>query len=1088
VIQRSFARTLRLPLFLLLVLIMAPATTAAQGVSRAGLRGTVTDEEGAPKVQAEVILVHEPTGFRTSTLTNTDGRYLLTGVNAGDDYVVRVELIGYSSMVRTELTLRAGETRVMDFQLTTEPITLDAVRVRAEAEDPRFSRSHTGAATVLTEDVIQSHPTVERSIIQMAEISPVVSKTDNGGLSISGQNARYNTVLIDGALHQDVFGSHAGGIPGGEARARALPIDAVQDFQVEVAPFDVRSSGFTGGVLSAVTKRGTNEWHGSVNGEFRDETFFGDLILDGTDVTPLTYRKHVVGGTLGGPIIQDRLHFFMAAELDDRTEPPLGYSLGPGNPLHTRLSPDSADRAARILEDVYGLDAGDPGRYSLDNLSGNAFARLDWQINNDHSFSSHVNVVRASRDISANRTPLGAYELSSSGYEVASTTLGLKAQLNSQISQTLHNELMVNVQRTRDERNPAGLFPQVDVEVRSEFDEYLLQRTVRSGANFLSQQSELDQNVLQITDALSWARGDLTTTFGAGLDLFRFRHDYLPGALGYYRFESLEDLEANRPAHYEIHRLNEGVGSTAIDFSVAQPSLLIQNEHQFPDGLILYYGIRAEIPFFLDTPAYNAEIDQAFHRRTDELPSGALLISPRLGVNWQSDLEYMTQVRGGGGVFTGRLPYVWLSNAYANTGLRSTVFACRDYFIPSMDPANPPLECLDGSTLEDTGFSNALVFSPDFRYPRELKVSLAIDQQMPLGLTASAEVLLVQTMAQVIVQDLNLRSATPKDDDYAKIFGERRQFGEPVAPTGYYQRAKLEGYGHVLEMGNENSSGFAHAVTFGLERRFGEHVWMSGSYSFNHSDDVQSLQSGDALVNFASNPTGRDPNELSRSPSAFNRPWKAVGTLRAQLPEQWTGGTELSVLYIAEAGNAYSYVYADDINGDGYPGPGIQQDQSNDLLFVPESTLEYPAQFGTLILFEQLINMESCLSDARGQILRRNACRAPSSHRVDLKLTQPLTLGDYRVELTGSMLNVLNLLNDEWGRVVHVPPLVPVLALAQRQTRPIGIIIPDSRPGLRYVGPVVRDEEEGRARAGLPHTYLVPESQWQAQVGIKISF
>jgi hypothetical protein len=1077
--------------YILLSLVVAltwPAASAAQGVSRAGLRGTITDADGAPQPQAEVVVTHDETGFRTATLSNRDGRYLLTGLNAGDGYRVRVELLGFATVERTEVSLRAGEVRVLDFELTTEAIALDDITVRAEAEDPRFSRSHTGRTTILGEEAIRGHPTVERNVLQMAEISPVVSRTDDGGLSISGQNARYNAVLIDGALHQDVFGAHAGGIPGGEARARALPMDAVQDFQIEVAPFDVRSSGFTGGILNAVTRRGTNAWHGSLTAEFRDEQFFGPLNVDGTDLAPDNYRKHVVGGTLSGPLIQDRLHIFMAAELDDRSEPPLGYSLGPGNPLHTRVAPDSADRVAGILEERYGLEAGESGRYALDNVSGNVFARIDWQINPRHTFSSHLNLVRATRDVSANRTPLGAYEFSSSGYDLESTTIGLKAQLNSQLSQNWHNELMVSVQRTRDARDPVGRFPQVDVNVLSQFDDYLLRRTVRAGANYMAQRSDLDQDVFQLTDALSWARGDLTTTFGAGLDVFHFRHDFLPGALGYYRFESLQHLEENNPSHYEINLMRPGVTDEAVSFTVAQPSALIQNEHRFPDGLIVYYGIRAEMPLFLGSPEYNPAIDAAFDRRTDELPSGALLISPRLGVNWQSDLQYTTQVRGGGGVFTGRLPYIWLANAYANTGLRSMVFACRDYDIPAMDPTSPPMACADGATPMETGTANALVFRPDFRYPRELKASLAIDQQLPLGLTASAEVLLVQTMSQVIIQDLNLVSAAPKDTDYNKMFGPRTQFGEPVAPTGYYQRHLLDGYAHVLEMGNENSSGFAHAITLGLERGFGDRFAMSGSYSFNHSDDVQSLQSGDALINYASNATGRNPNQLGRRPSAFNRPWKAVGTMRARMPERWTGGTELSLVYIAEAGSAYSYVYADDINGDGYSGPGIQQDASNDLFYVPTRTSDLRAPFATLILLEQLINLEPCLRDIRGQILKRNACRSPDSHRVDLKLVQPITLGRYRVEMMGSLLNVLNLMDNEWGRSIHVPPLVPIVALGTRETRPIGVIIPDSRPSLHYVGPVMRDPDENRARAALPHTVIVPESQWQAQIGLKLSF
>lgn len=1075
-------------LFVLLVLLGTPAAAWAQGGSRAGLRGTVSEPDGTPQAQALVSLLHVPSGFTSSTFTNEDGRYLLTGLRPGSGYRIQVEQLGYATLERTDVSLLPGETLVMDFELSTQPISLDDLMVQAEA-DPRFSRSRTGSATMVGEEAIRTHPTVERDFIQMAEISPVVSKTEDGGLSISGQNARYNAVLIDGALHQDVFGASPGGVPGSEARARALPMDAVQDFQVEVAPFDVRQSGFTGGMLNAVTKSGTNQWHGSLTGEFRDESFFGDLVIDGSDVAPRSYRKGVVAGTVGGPVYQDRLHLFIAAEMESREEPPLGYSLGPGAPLHTRVSADSAARVHDILRDVYFQDAGEAGLYSLDNTSGNIFGRLDWQANDVHAVTAHVNYVTAERDMPANRTPLGTYEFSSTGYGVTSSTLGLKAQLNSTLTDELSNELMVNVQRTIDGREPEAEFPQVDVTVRSTFEGgHTLRRELRAGAGYWSQRSNLDQNVLQVTDALTWARGDITTVFGGGLDVFRFRHNSLPGSMGYYRFDTVAELEQNQPSHYEVNLLREGQDAT-VDFTVLQPALLLQNEHRFPDGLILYYGIRGDMPLFPTDPDYNPAIEEAFDRRIDRLPSGHLLVSPRVGFNWHSELEYMTQVRGGGGVFTGRLPYVWLSNAYADTGLRSVIFACQPGQTPSMHPLDPPQQCSDGTTVEEAGSSNVLVFNPDFRFPRELKTSLALDQKLPLGLTASAEVLLVQTMSQVIINDLNLVQARPGDRDYTKIFGQRLQFGDPIAPTGYVQRQLLEGYGHVLEMGNETSSGFAHALTFALEQRIGSHLTWSGSYSFNYSDDVQSLQSGDALVNFASNPIGYDPNHLGRRPSAFNRPWKAVGSVRAQLPKRWTGGTEFSLLYIAEAGSAYSYVYADDINGDGYPGPGVQQDASNDLFFVPKEVLDLQRiPIGSMIVLNDLIELEPCLREAKGSILRRNACRGPDSHRLDLKVVQPITVGRYRLDVTGSILNFLNLLDAEWGRAVYVPPLVPILALGTRETRAPGVILPDTPPSLHYVGPVVRDDELGRARGALPHTVLVPESQWQAQIGLRLTF
>jgi hypothetical protein len=338
----------------------------------------------------------------------------------------------------------------------------------------------------------------------------------------------------------------------------------------------------------------------------------------------------------------------------------------------------------------------------------------------------------------------------------------------------------------------------------------------------------------------------------------------------------------------------------------------------------------------------------------------------------------------------------------------------------------------------------------------------------------------------VTLGEANLSSPDVRDRDYTDIFGQRSQYGDAVAPNGYRPHPALPQYSHVLVFGNEKTSGFAHAITLGLEKEFGGRLTVGGSYTFNHSDDVQSLRSGDALINY-----GTSPGWGSRAPSAFERPWKTLGYARGSLPERW-GGTQLSLMYVAQAGNVYSYVYADDINGDGYPGVGIPLDAGNDLLFVPQQASDIPGSIATTVFMGQLMELDPCLREVRRQIVARNSCRAPASHRVDLKVVQPVRLSGGRVELSGTVVNALNMLNSEWGRVVEVAPRVAVLALgATRQGVIPGnppTIDPKSRTTLRYVGPVARDPETGRLRAALPGIVVPSESQWQAQVGVQIHF
>ncbi|HYR11789.1 MAG TPA: carboxypeptidase regulatory-like domain-containing protein, partial [Longimicrobium sp.] len=580
----------------LLLMAVTAGSAAAQNPSNAVLRGRVTDTQGAPLASVQVTVLHGPTGSQARALTDAGGRYQVTGMRPGGPYTVRVSRLGYASEERRDVELRLGQVLVMDFRLAVSATTLEEITVQAEV-DTRFSTSRTGASTTIAQEQIELHPLVERDFLEIADVSPMVTRTETGGISVSGQNERYNSITINGALHQDVFGAYASGVPGAEARAKAIPLAAVQEFQVQVAPYDVRSSGFTGGYLNAVSKSGTNEWEGSLFGELRDESMVGSLVVDGTDFGLADYRKQVFGGSIGGPLVRDRVHLFFAGEMERRREPPPGYSLGIGDPLRTGIAPDSAVRVAELLSG-YGLDAGALGSYTLENPMVNTFGRLDWRFSDVHTLTLHHNLIRAERDVSANRAAFGAYEFSSTGYRVESSTQSLMAQLRSRLSERWYNELQVSVQRTNDSHTPASDAPQVDVEVLSTLGSSLIQRTLRAGAPYAYQNSDLQQTVVQVNDAFSWSRGDVTTTVGAGADVFLFDQRYLPGSRGVYSFDAMDSLRVNRAARYEINLLQPGQ-SEAVDVSVLQPAFYAQNEHNFPGGLRMYYGMRIDVPFFL---------------------------------------------------------------------------------------------------------------------------------------------------------------------------------------------------------------------------------------------------------------------------------------------------------------------------------------------------------------------------------------------------------------------------------------------------------------------------------------------------------
>lgn len=1080
-----------------------PTPVAAQGLGSAGILGEVVDGAGQPVELARVEAHYIPTGTVASVSTGPEGRFRIRSLRPGP-YRVTVSALGFGDFVQEGIVLRADQSLELSIALSGEPIRLDELSVAPG--NPRFDVSRMAPALSLRRDVIESLPTIERSFLEMAALSPMAVQTrEQSGYSISGQPERHNAILVDGALSQDVFGTSTSGVAGARARAKPLPMDAIQEMQVETAPFDVRSSGYTGGVLNAITRSGTNEWRGSFLTQFRDERFFGDLVVDSESMAPADYQRWLGAFTLGGPLVHDRAHVFLAAESENRREPAPGFTSGVHDPLRLRVSPDSLARISQILSDEFGLDAGTPGVASYANPLTNTFARLDVQLNDRHEFVLRHNFAHAARDSFPNRAAFGTYEFSSAGYRIESSSHALIGTLTSRVGEEHSNELVVNVYHNRERSRPASAFPQIDVRVASEIAGDRFIRDARVGSRYFSQRDELDQTVIQLKDALTLSRPDRLTILGGSLEIYRFRHDQLPGTDGYYRFDSLEDLAANRPSHYETQGVSGGE-DPAVTFSVAQPSLFAQNEHTFSGGFSLDYGLRLDIPILLKRPQYAETVDEEFGRvlptredrevfetmglDTDGLPTPAFLVSPRMGFNFQTqETRYRTQVRGGWGVFTGRMPFSWLSDTYRHNGLHTSMLSCAGDAAPALDPAAPaPRACTDGEDLDAAGEHRVFGFDPGFEYPRELKVSISIDQEVPGGVVASLEGIFAQTFGRPILKEMNLSlpNITDEEDYYERAFGERLRFGDAVR-SGYRPVRRVDGYSQVLSMESDGNTSAAYTLTIDVEKEFGDRLRLQGSYSWAHSNDRQSLVFPNQALSFASSPVGLHPNQPSLARAAMDRPWKAVGSARLRLPPGW-GGSEFSLVYTGQAGIPYSYVYGGDINGDGYSGPGIPLDASNDLLFVPDHPAAEFASPSVVsrTLFARLVAMEPCLEAATGGIMRRHACRAPDTHRLNLHVAQPFQVRGLRVAATADVLNVLNLLNHDWGLVWEVDPVVPVVNFVGRDEPAIGETV--GRPQLGYGGEVVRNPETGRLEPRLPHFLMLPASQWQAQVGLRVSF
>jgi hypothetical protein len=1091
-------RAVRSTRYLWLALVLAfPSGVAAQVATAAVVRGEVRDAAGLPVAGARVEIHTADGRVVAGTLTDGEGRYMLLGVPSGGPYTLLVEHSHQAPVRQAGVHLAAGETRRIPVALTDRPVPLPELRVTM-APDLTFSGTRTGAVTVLEERAVRSMPTIDRDIVAFAALSPMAS-VHEGAISVAGQNSRFNALRIDGALAQDVFGLSPSGVPGGQANAKPLPLDAISQYSVLVAPFDVRQSGFTGGMLNATTRSGGDRWAGQAFAYYRDTAFSGevhggeDLRVASRGATP-DFRTQTGGFTVGGPLGRARL--LVAGELERRYRPLPGIHLHETDPVRLGVAPDSVARLINVLETTHGMDPGHAGTYTLENPLGNLFARLDVPLTRAHDLTAHYNHISAADDIPAERLGFGPYQLTSAGSRLTSRTHAAMARVDSRLGEHTTNELLVNVQHTADATVAASPDPHVEVQIVSDVDGQLLRRYVQAGGDPLAHDNALDQTVIQLANSVSHATGSHLFTTGIEGSWLGVRRRHLPAGRGIWRFHSVADLEANEPWSYERLGLEDGI-SPAVEFGVFQLGAYVRDEWSVGDAWTLTLGARLDLPVPVSRPGYNRHAELTTGVVTDRLPSANVLVSPRVGFNFTPSTSRRTQLRGGVGVFTAVPPLAWIADAYANTGLRTAFVTCTDAYTgtgsrtraaPGIIDGDPPDGCLTGP---DRVERDVTFFTEDFRYPQDLRASVGLDRELPWGLVATVDALYTRALHQVALEDLNIGTAMDGSAaGYPAGVGTRPVFGDPrLIPNRFGAIApqrRWPEYGRVIRVGNRGRNA-ALAVATEVQRRFSDRLDFRVAYTYTRAVDTRSLLYQDASLNYGLTPVRDDPARPETQLSAFDRPHRVMGTVWSRLAP-WGEGFDAALVYVGQSGLPYSYVYDTDMNGDGYPGPGAAAGAYNDLLYVPGHPSEVMASPVAVALLYQLMDLDPCLSDAAGGILARNTCRAPWSDRVDLRLSQALTLPAGSVRITGDILNVLNLLNSDWGLVQVAPPVVPVFSYDRRLGCPGTQCTLGSPVMGTYTGPRRRDPTTGLVGADLPYVVSYPDSHWRAQLGLRFEF
>ena len=1059
-------RTSLLTLGLLLMTAAAPHVLSAQSRTTSAVRGTVTTTDGTPLVGANVQIRHMGNGATRSTITSARGDFLVLLLQPGGPYEVRIRSLGYAEYLRDGLQLAVGEVTTLAAQLTQQAVELEGVNVQVDRDDI-FNPAQVGQATILSERVVEAMPLLSRDITELALLSPLVKVTENGGFSVAGQNDRYNSLLIDGVLNKDMFGLTSGGVPGGQAGAKLIPLDAVTQYEVLITPFDVRLSGFTGGVMNAVTRSGTNDLRFRASAVTRNESLMGDLQLPTGPVAASGVDRSLLALSLGGPLIRDRAHYYVAGEFETRGTLPPGFNLFRDDPILVRITPEALTDATDIFQAQYG---GDPGRgdvFALDQTLANIFARVDWNFDGGSRLTFRNIFSGTSNDESPNRTAFDKYELSSNTVSRSSSSNSTSLQVFSPINDQITNQLDLKFQMISDDTEPSSTFPQFDVGLASPIGDATYYRSARFGGNYFGQENNLTQQSVSLTNALDIARGNDILTLGVGASYYSIEHAYLPGAVGSFSYPSRQALIDNVPDRYERTIVRDG-SDPSVDFRVVELGAFAQTQMNAGDGLSMRFGIRIDAPFILEAPATNFDVLDRYGYDTGLLPGGNFQISPRWGFNWQSEGEKRTQVRMGTGLFAGQLPYVWLSNAFHQDGARLVTQLCdgRANVTPQRPPApyvpgTPPGACA-AAPFEET--SSAVVFKNDFKYPQDLKIALTVDRELTTSVTGSLGAIFSKALNQVGLEELNIEAAQPPFP--GQLGGnERKGFNE-----------KNNSYGQILLINNDGED-WTFSLSAELRGRLTERVRFQASYAFSRSWDRMSLQFADMQSNFGFNAVELGPNDTPLTNSVFDRPHKVVLSLfGAPIPS--LPDTEVSLLYTGQSGLPFTYVYGFDANGDGYPAAGAAFERYNDPVHVPAEAGRLPGGIASQILYSKALRTDECLKKFAGTIVDRNACRAPWQSNLDLRLAHTLTLGTTQVRLEGDLVNVLNLMNGAWG---HQRTIRSVAPLFDAGGSPIQIV--------RWGGASLPTRDEnGDIQLADPWDIRSPASQWQVQLGARVTF
>jgi len=1028
--------------FLLMCGVLCAGFVQAQGVTTGSLSGVVSDPNGEPIPGVTAVATLTTTGTRFATITDATGLFRIPNVKVGGPYDVVVSLAGFQTQTVSNVYVRLGESTHLSVALQLEAATGEIVVVGESS--PLISPTKMGVGSSVSQGSLEALPTIERNIYDFARTNPVFSTyspdSDATILSVSGRNPRYNNISIDGAVNNDVFGLAGSGTPGGQSEVQPIQFDAVQELQLVTSTFDVRHGGFTGGSVNVITKFGTNQFHGLVRAYTSSDSWIGS----GPDYFPElgTYEDTEYGFNLGGPISKDKLFFFVDYGHND-LDRPTGWSLDgtTGQCWGGCNFTDEAQEFRQFNIDNYGYDPGPLGELTRTTPSDHFFVKFDWNLNQSNSLMARYNYVDAANII--NRPGDGWYEWDGEAYDFRSKTNSLVAQWNAVFGDSYFNELRVTYQTIRDKRTGVGEdFPAVRINnVDGDFNVWEI------GTEPFSTFNGLDTDIIEFTDDFTFFAGDHEIVIGTHNEFYSFKNLFIQNGFGSYRFDDLDAYYAGIANRYD-HTYPNDPNQPADEFSTYQLGLYVGDTWRLKSNLTLIGGLRVDAPFFPDDPEYNPLAYETFGVDTSNIPNGNALWSPRLGFNWDIGGDGRMQLRGGAGLFTGRTPFVWVSNNYGRTGTRQTTIQARGLIEFNPDPEDQPTD-VGGASSEEI---NAV--DPDFNFPQTWRANIAYDHRLPwLNMVATAEVMYAKSTNEIDYKNLNIQQT-----------GEDLPFdGRPL-----YETVSRD-YSGAYYLTNTDK-GDATNFILRLEKPYGDYpFWGTLSYTWGESNVVNDGTSSRAVSNWQYT-EAVDPNNVGLSSSDFQVEHRGIVNLNYEFNGSSKWSTVASVFWLRQSGKPYTNIYNwsyGSINEDFYT--------SNDLIYIPSGADDVVITNGTWGQLDDYLQRTG-LDKYKGEIAPRNVSQQPWVTQTDVSIRQNIGIpGRSSLQITLDIFNFWNLIDSDSGHVryVNFGTVTPITYQG---------VTEDGKPIYELRG-VVTDPENNDI-----FTFNDLRSRWRMRLGVRWSF